>query len=44
MVSEVSESVYDVLGAETSKMEAVSDSMSEREDMFFSIRFIIITF
>ena len=41
VVSEVSESVYDVLGAETSKMEAVSDSMSEREDMFFSIRFII---
>jgi len=37
VVSEVSESVYDVLGAETSKMEAVSDSMSEREDMFFSI-------
>ena len=42
VVSEVSESVYDVLGsgAETSKMETMSDSMSEREDMFFSIRLI----
>ena len=46
IVSEVSESVYDILGsvAQTSKVETMSDSMSEREDMFFSIRFIIITF
>merc|ERR1712227_255479 len=39
IVSEVSESFYDILGsvAQTSKVETMSDSMSEREDMFFSI-------